>query len=138
MIRRPPRSTLTDTLSPYTTLFRSVNTRPRHRSVQPARGSNAIARMRPASRLRASAVVAMRGCCGFTLVELMVLLVIVGLTGAAVVLTAPDTRRPLVREADNSSARLVPAGEAATPPVRLLLVPVDPHGQAFASPTITP
>src|SRR3546814_4504031 len=25
MIRRPPRSTLTDTLSPYTTLFRSAN-----------------------------------------------------------------------------------------------------------------
>src|SRR3546814_8714575 len=25
MIRRPPRSTLTDTLFPYTTLFRSVN-----------------------------------------------------------------------------------------------------------------
>src|SRR3546814_20441223 len=25
MIRRPPRSTRTDTLSPYTTLFRSIN-----------------------------------------------------------------------------------------------------------------
>src|SRR3546814_2526484 len=31
MIRRPPRSTRTDTLFPYTTLFRSsVATRPRH------------------------------------------------------------------------------------------------------------
>src|SRR3546814_15012695 len=29
MIRRPPRSTLTDTLFPYTTLFRSVRRRPR-------------------------------------------------------------------------------------------------------------
>src|SRR3546814_10063188 len=28
MIRRPPRSTRTDTLFPYTTLFRSVNCRP--------------------------------------------------------------------------------------------------------------
>src|SRR3546814_20252840 len=30
MIRRPPRSTRTDTLFPYTTLFRSAETRPRH------------------------------------------------------------------------------------------------------------
>src|SRR3546814_20159678 len=30
MIRRPPRSTRTDTLFPYTTLFRSVAPRPRH------------------------------------------------------------------------------------------------------------
>src|SRR3546814_13229971 len=29
MIRRPPRSTRTDTLCPYTTLFRSVRRRPR-------------------------------------------------------------------------------------------------------------
>src|SRR6056297_3897563 len=28
MIRRPPRSTRTDTLFPYTTLFRAVGTRP--------------------------------------------------------------------------------------------------------------
>src|SRR3546814_10388596 len=28
MIRRPPRSTRTDTLFPYTTLFRSINRRP--------------------------------------------------------------------------------------------------------------
>src|SRR3546814_18279994 len=28
MIRRPPRSTRTDTLFPYTTLFRSIRTRP--------------------------------------------------------------------------------------------------------------
>src|SRR3546814_1634772 len=30
MIRRPPRSTRTDTLFPYTTLFRSLNERERH------------------------------------------------------------------------------------------------------------
>src|SRR3546814_11812259 len=33
MIRRPPRSTRTDTLFPYTTLFRSV--RPGHRYIHP-------------------------------------------------------------------------------------------------------
>src|SRR3546814_1090599 len=43
MIRRPPRSTRTDTLFPYTTLFRSVwpdrvpSARPRHRN-PPCRG----------------------------------------------------------------------------------------------------
>src|SRR3546814_3041599 len=37
MIRRPPRSTRTDTLFPYTTLFRSRRHAPRLRS-QPARG----------------------------------------------------------------------------------------------------
>src|SRR3546814_2826552 len=31
MIRRPPRSTRTDTLFPYTTLFRSPGTRSRHK-----------------------------------------------------------------------------------------------------------
>src|SRR3546814_10049341 len=40
MIRRPPRSTRTDTLFPYTTLFRSVrpriDRRPRQRNREPA------------------------------------------------------------------------------------------------------
>src|SRR3546814_6241377 len=37
MIRRPPRSTRTDTLFPYTTLFRSRSAdRARHRQYQPA------------------------------------------------------------------------------------------------------
>src|SRR3546814_8683828 len=51
MIRRPPRSTRTDTLFPYTTLFRSSSRRPAsvgplsgHRP-QPARG--AVRRRRP-------------------------------------------------------------------------------------------
>src|SRR3546814_7017885 len=41
MIRRPPRSTRTDTLFPYTTLFRSAE--PRRRD-DPARGARGIAR----------------------------------------------------------------------------------------------
>src|SRR3546814_11839616 len=35
MIRRPPRSTRTDTLFPYTTLFRSATGPPRRRSFAP-------------------------------------------------------------------------------------------------------
>src|SRR3546814_12363277 len=34
MIRRPPRSTRTDTLFPYTTLFRSDDFRARHRQLE--------------------------------------------------------------------------------------------------------
>src|SRR3546814_15041269 len=37
MIRRPPRSTRTDTLFPYTTLFRSVCRCRLHRRAEPAR-----------------------------------------------------------------------------------------------------
>src|SRR3546814_2417276 len=43
MIRRPPRSTRTDTLFPYTTLFRSL---------APARGAEREAPAAPAPRLR--------------------------------------------------------------------------------------
>src|SRR3546814_12925275 len=41
MIRRPPRSTRTDTLFPYTTLFRSIGEilRPRERAIDPWRGN---------------------------------------------------------------------------------------------------
>src|SRR3546814_4211610 len=38
MIRRPPRSTRTDTLFPYTTLFRSAGHRPKRRRPRPAPG----------------------------------------------------------------------------------------------------
>src|SRR3546814_2603890 len=41
MIRRPPRSTRTDTLFPYTTLFRSVRLDHRHAFVSHARGRTA-------------------------------------------------------------------------------------------------
>src|SRR3546814_15784614 len=37
MIRRPPRSTRTDTLFPYTTLFRSTCWRARERTARPRR-----------------------------------------------------------------------------------------------------
>src|SRR3546814_7203199 len=46
MIRRPPRSTRTDTLFPYTTLFRS---KPRHRALLQRRTGEASQR-RPDSR----------------------------------------------------------------------------------------
>src|SRR3546814_2807153 len=49
MIRRPPRSTRTDTLFPYTTLFRSTPGRP---DADPGRRAPSGRRRRPALRLR--------------------------------------------------------------------------------------
>src|SRR3546814_20633539 len=49
MIRRPPRSTRTDTLFPYTTLFRSVRSLPRLAvAPHPARGGGRPRRSSPA------------------------------------------------------------------------------------------
>src|SRR3546814_9326806 len=47
MIRRPPRSTSTDTLFPYTTLFRSRAHRARRRTVQRSGCVDRLARGRP-------------------------------------------------------------------------------------------
>src|SRR3546814_3232046 len=44
MIRRPPRSTRTDTLFPYTTLFRSPSPAPRACRVPPARARGSCRR----------------------------------------------------------------------------------------------
>lgn len=74
----------------------------------------------------------LRACRGFTLVELMVVLVIVGLMGVAVVLTAPDDGRTLAREADTLAARLVHASEEAILTMRTVQVTVDARGYAFA------
>src|SRR3546814_5011958 len=60
MIRRPPRSTRTDTLCPYTTLFRSPRKRARlhgaaHKRECPPRHPPARNRRSPAHRLSAGA-----------------------------------------------------------------------------------
>jgi len=69
---------------------------------------------------------------GFTLVELMVVLVILGLAGVAVVLTAPGDGRRLALEADTLAARLVRAQEEAVLTTRAVQVTVDAGGYAFA------
>src|SRR3546814_2605252 len=58
MIRRPPRSTRTDTLFPYTTLFRSRDHRPRGRGVRRRHGVDARRHLRgvPGPRARAGRV----------------------------------------------------------------------------------
>ena len=66
--------------------------------------------------------------CGFTLVELMVVLFIVGLMGAAVMLTAPGEGDVLARDADTLATRLVRAQEEAILGTRAIQVVVDAAG----------
>ena len=65
---------------------------------------------------------------GFTLVELMVVLFIVGLMGAAVMLTAPGEGDVLARDADTLATRLVRAQEEAILGTRAIQVVVDSEG----------
>ena len=65
---------------------------------------------------------------GFTLVELMVVLFIVGLLGAAVMLTAPGEGDVLARDADALATRLVRAQEEAILGTRAIQVVVDAAG----------
>lgn len=68
---------------------------------------------------------------GFTLVELMVTLFIMGLAGAAIVLTLPDHRRPLSEEAERFAARLTRAKEEAILTNRAVDVGVTDAGYRF-------
>src|SRR3546814_19094842 len=54
MIRRPPRSTRTDTLFPYTTLFRSCAAQPIRKN--PARATTTLAAAAPSSPNRGSKI----------------------------------------------------------------------------------
>lgn len=69
---------------------------------------------------------------GFTLVELMVVLAIVGLLGTAVVLTAPSPGDALVRDADALGARLLRAQQEAILGTRAVRVSVDADGYGFS------
>ena len=66
--------------------------------------------------------------CGFTRVELMVVLFIVGLMGATVMLTAPGEGDVLARDADALATRLVRAQEEAILGTRAIQVVVDAAG----------
>ncbi|MEZ0470485.1 GspH/FimT family pseudopilin [Luteimonas salinilitoris] len=69
---------------------------------------------------------------GFTLVELMVVLAIVGLLGAAVVLTAPARGSALAADADALAARLLRAQQEAILGTRAVRVRADTRGYAFS------
>jgi general secretion pathway protein H len=68
------------------------------------------------------------GTNGFTLVELMVVLVIVGLAAAAVMLTLPERGGSLAAEAERFAARIKAARDGAILDSRSAAVAVGPGG----------
>jgi general secretion pathway protein H len=70
---------------------------------------------------------------GFTLIEMMAVLAIVGLAAGAILLTAPDSRRGLIHEAERFAAGLVRAKEEAILTNRTLDVRITAEGYAFGA-----
>lgn len=70
---------------------------------------------------------------GFTLVEMMVVLAILGIAAGAILLTVPDSRRSLLNEAERFAASLVRAKEEAVLTNRTIDVRVTPQGYAFGA-----
>ena len=68
---------------------------------------------------------------GFTLVELLVVVALIGLIGAVAVLTAPDPNPGLVAEAERFAARLVRAREEAILTGRPVAVELTEAGYGF-------
>ncbi len=72
-----------------------------------------------------------RACAGFTLVEIMVVLAIIGLMSGVVALTLPDEAAALHRQADRFAGHLVRAREEAIMASRPVRVRVDAVGYGF-------
>jgi general secretion pathway protein H len=73
----------------------------------------------------------MKRTAGFTLVELMVVLVIIGLASAAVVLAIPDEGGSLQSEAERFAARAKAARDNAIVESRPALLRIDEAGYRF-------
>jgi general secretion pathway protein H len=80
-----------------------------------------------------SAIGETRPDAGFTLIEMMAVLAIVGLAAGAVLLTAPDSRRSLIQEAERFAASLVRAKEEAVLTNRTIDVRITPEGYSFGA-----
>ncbi len=70
---------------------------------------------------------------GFTLVELMVVIAIIGVAAGAVVLSMPDPRPTLAVEAERFAARLTLAREEAVMTNRPVALRADAAGYGFES-----
>ena len=70
---------------------------------------------------------------GFTLIEMLVVLTIIGIAAGAILITAPDSRRTLTQEAERFAAGLVRAKEEAVLTNRTIDVRITPDGYAFGA-----
>jgi general secretion pathway protein H len=70
---------------------------------------------------------------GFTLVELLMVVAIIGLAAGAVVLTLPDPKPAVAAEAEQFAARLVRAREEAILTNRSVAVEATTQGYAFSA-----
>ena len=68
---------------------------------------------------------------GFTLIEMLVVLTILGIAAGVILLTAPDSRRTLTEEAERFAAGLLRAKEEAVLTNRTIDVRITPEGYAF-------
>ncbi|MEG1452166.1 GspH/FimT family pseudopilin [Brevundimonas sp.] len=68
---------------------------------------------------------------GFTLVELLVVITVIGIAATAVILSAPDPRSPVSAEAERMAARLVMARDEAILSNRNVSAIIDPKGYGF-------
>ncbi|MET0370139.1 MAG: GspH/FimT family pseudopilin [Sphingobium sp.] len=72
-----------------------------------------------------------KGEAGFTLIELMVVLTIIGFTSAAVILAIPDPRGRVVDDAERFAARVAAARDEAIVTARPMSVWVSASGYGF-------
>lgn len=70
---------------------------------------------------------------GFTLVELLMVVAIIGLAAGAVVLAVPDPRPSVAQDAERFAARLIRAREESILTNRPVAVQVGPQGYGFAA-----